>query len=78
MGKAAWAYMGMTNHAGRGEYEGIFKRESAQLDDANMTNANAYNEKPNFVGVDASLGNSLYSGATLQVSALQTLCCIKF
>ena len=78
VGKAAWAYMGMTNHAGRGQFEGIFKRESAQLDDFNMCNANAFNENPNFVGIDASLGSSLYSGATLQVSALQALCCIKF
>lgn len=77
-GKMAWAYMGMTNHAGRGQFEGIFKRESAQLNDFNMCNANAYNENPNFVGIDASLGSSLYSGDTLQVSALQTLCCIKF
>ena len=44
VGKAAWAYMGMTNHAGRGQFEGIFKRESAQLDDFNMCNASAYNE----------------------------------
>jgi hypothetical protein len=70
--------MGMTNHAGRGQFEGIFKRESAQLDDFNMCNASAYNENPNFVGIDASLGNSAYSGTKLQVPALQVLVCIKF
>ena len=70
--------MGMTNHAGRGQFEGIFTRDSAQLDDFNMCNANAYNENPNFVGIDASHGSSLYSGATLQVPALQALVCIKF
>lgn len=73
----AWAYMGMTNQASRGQFEGIFKRESAQLDDFNMTNAGAYDENPNFVGIDASLGSALYSGSGFQISALQCLVCIK-
>ena len=69
--------MGMTNRTDRSQFEGSFKRGSDQLNDFNMCNANSYNEKPNFVGIDASLGSSLFSGSALQVSALQVLACIK-
>ena len=76
-GKMVWAYMGMSNRTDRGSFEGVFKRDSAQLNDANMCDASAFMEKPSYIGFDASLGNSLYTGTTLQVQAMQCLVCIK-
>ena len=30
-----------------------------------------------FIGIDASKSSTIYSGSTVQPSAIQTLCCIK-
>ena len=77
VGKMAWAYMGMTNQSSRGTFEGVFNRESTQLNDFNMTDAGAWNEKPSYIGFDASNSSAIYAGSSVQVSALQTLVCIK-
>lgn len=78
VGKAAWAYMGITNVESRGQYEGALHYTSETINQNRSFNGTAESSKPNLVGLDASRNSNVYvTGAVLQPAALQVFCCIK-
>ena len=77
-GKAGWPYMGMSYTQNRCQFDGALYDTTEELNDNASFNSNADTNKPHLIGIDASRGNSAYSGTKLQVPALQTLVCIKF
>ena len=70
--------MGMTYTPQRCQYDGALYDTTEQLNDSASFNSYADTNKPHLIGIDASRGNSAYSGTKLQVPALQALVCIKF
>lgn len=77
-GKAGWPYMGMTYTPQRCQYNGALYDTTEELGDSASFNAGGDTNHPHLIGIDASRGNSVYSGTKLQVPALQVLACIKF
>ena len=70
--------MGMSYTQNRCQFDGALYDTTEELNDNASFNSNADTNKPHLIGIDASRGNSAYSGTKLQVPALQTLVCIKF
>lgn len=54
---------------------GVFASSSQASEAAQQTGGHAQGDL--YINFNANNGNSLYSGSTLQVNALQTLVCIK-
>lgn len=75
--KMAWPYMGITYQSNRYALEGAFYQTTEKFDDNASFNGTADSNKPNLIGFDLNRVNDLYSGNSLQVSALQCLVCIK-
>ena len=69
--------MGMTYTANRCQFDGVFYQTTEKLNDSASFNGTADGYKPNLIGFDPNRVNDLYSGNSLQVSALQCLVCIK-
>lgn len=68
----------MTYTPQRCQYAGALYDTTEELGDSASFNAGGDTNRPHLIGIDASRGNSAYSGTKLQVPALQTLVCIKF
>lgn len=76
-GKAGWPYMGMTYTPHRCQFDGALYDTTEELNDNASFNSKGDTNNPYLIGIDASRGNSAYSGTKLQVPALQALVCIK-
>ena len=75
--KMAWPYMGITYQSNRYALDGAFYQTTEKFNDNASFNGTADSNKPNLIGFDLNRVNDIYSGNSLQVSALQVLVCIK-